>query len=394
MNSWDFMTKSVNKKDKDILDNYIKHENKNAVLILGSPINMEGKNADYAPSKKDLNKLFKIENEYVAKYPINKRFASQGGSKPRKYGAALYNKNSNIIMGGAAYRMRDSTKRFLEGAGTSYDYKYEDSFNPIKSNPDSMLSTVMKYIGQKITKPLLKKLLGGASTQSQLSPQQQAVLNATLANMSKGNDMRKAKAAEKMDLKEEQMLEQTLNPLDRKEKARRAQLDKLTPAQKMAYLRSARKKGVERYNDQVKEFAKKGEEDRRYRESRDWANVQKGDRQEALDERARLEREARDKAEYEASKTWFDKFGEEALGQIPEIAGLLPKPLQGPAKGLLKEGVNQMLGRGGKSPWETLVKVKGGAKKRQPSAWNMKVKAYIDKHGCSMKEALQALSKK
>jgi hypothetical protein len=380
MNSWNLMTKSVGKKDKNIIDNYINHEKKNSVLILGSPINMNGNNPDYAPSKAIIDKVMNIDDKLIQKYPINKFYASQGGAK-RKTGSALYNKNSNIIMGGGAYRIRESTKRFLEGAGASYDYKYEDSFNPIKSNPDSMLSTVMKYIGQKITKPLLKKMFGGASTQSQLSAQQQAKLNETLANMNKGNQMRAKSASDKMDLKDEQMLEQKLNPLSKKELERRKQLSSLTPAQKKAYMRLANKKGVEKYNKQTEEFAKKGEEDRRYRESRDWANVQKGDRQEALDERARLEREARDKAEYEASKSWFDKVGEMALEQgLPELTKLIPiKQLQKPAEQLVKSGVSAMLGKGGK--------------KRKPSAWNIKVKAYMNKHNCSMKDALQNLKK-
>jgi hypothetical protein len=355
------MNKDIEKKNTDIINKYIAHEIKNSKLILGSPISMRG-NPSFAPSKEIVNEVLSIDRNLLNKYPTNKFYASQGGGK----GAAKYKKI------GGAYKLRDSTIRFLQG-GTSFDYKYKD---PLKVEPDSLLGKVMKYIGQKVTKPIMKKMLGGS----------------IIDDIKKGNDMRKKRAAEKMELKDEQMLEQKLNPLDKKELARRKVLGQLSEKQKMAYLRSARKKGIERYNEQEKEFAKKGEEDRRYRESRDWANVQKSDRQEALDERARLEQEARDKAEYEASKSWFDKFGEEALGLIPEAASLIPvKALQGPAKGLLKEGVNKMLGKG-KS--ETLLKnskLKGG--KRKPSAWNIKVKAYMNKHNCSMKEALQKLKK-
>jgi hypothetical protein len=342
------MNKDIEKKNTDIINKYIAHEIKNSKLILGSPINMRG-NPSFAPSKEIVNEVLSIDRNLLNKYPTNKFYASQGGSKT---GAAKYKKI------GGAYKLRDSTIRFLQG-GTSFDYKYKD---PLKVEPESLLGKVMKYIGQKVTKPIMKKMLGGS----------------IIDDIKKGNDMRKKRAAEKMELKDEQMLEQKLNPLDKKELARRKVLGQLSDKQKMAYLRSARKKGIERYNEQEKEFSKKGEEDRRYRESRDWANVQKSDRQEALDERARLEREARDKAEYEASKSWFDKIGEEALGLIPEAASLIPvKALQGPAKGLLKEGVNKMLGKG----------------KRKPSSWNIKVKAYMNKHNCSMKEALQKLKK-
>jgi hypothetical protein len=288
-----------------------------------------------------------------------------GGASKRPVGGRVYNKK-------------------MVGGASSYDYKYKD---PLKAPTEGVLANIMKYIGQKITKPLLKKMLGGASTQSQLSAQQQAKLNETLTNMKRGTDIRKARAVNKMDVKEEQMLEQQLNPLDKKEKARREQLSKLTDKQKAAYLRSAAKKGVERYNKQTEEFSKKAEEDRRYRESRDWANIQKTDRQEALDEKARLEREAKDKAEYEASKSLFDKFGEEALGLIPEVAGLIPvKALQAPAKGLLKQGVSGLLGQGSKKK----VGVKKVLSPKQ-KAYQAKIKMIMNKEKCNFKEALTKL---
>ena len=279
-----------------------------------------------------------------------------GGASKRPVGGRVYNKK-------------------LVGGASSYDYKYKD---PLKLPTEGVFSNILKYIGQNITKPILKKLLGGAK----LTPEQEKYIELVKKQSKKPN------YNNKMELKEEQMLDQKLNPLDKKEKARREQLSKLTPSQKMAYLRSAKKKGVERYNKQTEEYAKKGEEDRRYRESRDWANIQKGDRQEALDEQARLTREARDKAEYEASKSLFDKLGEEALGLIPEVAGLIPvKALQGPAKGLLKEGVNMALGKG-------KIRKNGGAKRplsQKQKCHQDKIKLIMCKEKCSFKEALSKL---
>ena len=55
------------------------------------------------------------------------------------------------------------------------------------------------------------------------------------------------------------------------------------------------------------------------------------------------------------------------------------KELQDPTEKILRIGVNQLRGK--------------AKPKRKPSAWNIKVKAYMNKYGCSMKEALQALKK-
>jgi hypothetical protein len=224
-------------------------------------------------------------------------------------------------MGSGQYKMRDSTKRFI-GSGTSYDYKYED---PLKVDSESMLYKAMKYIGQKITKPILKKLLGGVK----LTDRQQQLVNETMANMKKGKDMKKEIALNKMESKDEQMLEQKLNPLDKKEIARRKQLSVLTDKQKKTYMKLQNKKGKENYNKQVEEYARLGEVDRRYNEERDWRNTQKADRQEDLDYKAMMKRQAEEKAKEEANKSWFDKLGEEALNLIPEAASLIPiKALQ------------------------------------------------------------------
>jgi len=409
--SWDLITKSINDKNSKIIDKLLQKEKKDDVLILGSVKNLNGINENYKPTKAQLKRMIELDDEVVQKYPQNWAFRMQGGQTHSavghkiKTGSALFNKNSNIIMGEGAYRMRETKKRFIEGSGTSYDYKYED---PLKVDSESMLYKAMKYIGQKITKPILKKLLGGVK----LTDRQQQLVNETMANMKKGKEMKAKLSNEKMEYKDEQMLEQQLNPLDKKEVARRKQLSKLSDKQKMTYMKMQNKKGKENYDKQVKEYAKQGEIDRRYNEERDWRNTQKSDRQEDLDYKAMVKRLAEEKAKEEADKPWYDRLGEEALNLIPEAASLIPvKALQAPAKGLLREGVNQMKGLGDIRPatdWNKKVKAhmkknnltlhessKELAKKRgrPPSAWNVKVKEYMSKHGCSMKEALQALKK-
>ena len=368
MNSWNFMTDSIEKKDKNILNKYINKEKKDSVLILGSPINMKGKNSYYKPSKQVVDEVLNIDNNMIMKYPTNKFYASQGGS--RKTGSALYNKNSNIIMeGGGAYRMRESTKRFLEGGAIDAQFtKRNNDGNEVasKSKPfGTVLGDALKYLLWD-----LPKKFGGA----ELTAQQKAYVD-----MVKKQQAKKPDNSAKMDLKEEQMLDQKLNPLDKKEVARRKILSGLTDKQKQAYLRTAKKKGVENYNKQVEEYAKQGEIDRRYNEEREWINTQKSDRQEDLDYKAMMKRLAEEKAKEEADKPWYDKLGDLALEKgLPELTKLIPiKELQKPAEQLLKMGVDKMRGNG----------------KRKPSAWNLKVKAYINKHNCSMKEALQALKK-
>jgi hypothetical protein len=418
MSYYDPITKKTNQEIQKSYNDYIKNYEKNKYLQLWSNIGLKGSIVD--PVSKSVNdKNAIIIKDYLQKNPQNFFYRMQGGCHNKegkkmicyevdsessgsdeeeeydedmecmeggKKEDIFNNLKNSMRYGGASKRPvggRVYNKKMVGGA-SSYDYKYKD---PLKAPTEGVLANIMKYIGQKITKPLLKKMLGGASTQSQLSAQQQAKLNETLTNMKRGTDIRKARAVNKMDVKEEQMLEQQLNPLDKKEKARREQLSKLTDKQKAAYLRSAAKKGVERYNKQTEEFSKKAEEDRRYRESRDWANIQKTDRQEALDEKARLEREAKDKAEYEASKSLFDKFGEEALGLIPEVAGLIPvKALQAPAKGLLKQGVSGLLGQGSKKK----VGVKKVLSPKQ-KAYQAKIKMIMNKEKCNFKEALTKL---
>jgi hypothetical protein len=400
MDSWDLMTKKIEKKDNNINKKYVNDEIKKSVLILGSPINLNAKNNDYAPSKQNVSKLSNINKRFIEKYPTNIKFANQGGSGRafgtkgvqsrmltaskgvQRTGSALYAKNSDIIMGSGKYKMRDSTKRFfgraegvqLEGGAlsqSSYSYKYED---PLKVDSESMLYNVMKYIGQKFTRPLLKKILGGAK----LTDKQQQTVNDVMQQMKLNKESQKSKNQQKMDLKDEQMLIQKLNPIDKKEIARRKVLSGLTDKQKMAYMRMQNKEGKKQYDAKVAEFDRLASVERRANEEDDWRNTQKADRQAALDEQARLKRIADEKA----NKPWYSKLGDEALNLIPEAAGLIPvKFLQAPAKALLKEGVSSLKGLG---------KKKRG---RPPSAWNIKVKEYMNKYGGSMKEALQALKK-
>jgi hypothetical protein len=403
MNSWNFMTKSVERKDKDILNKYINKEKKDAVLILGSPINMKGRNPDYAPSTQIVDRVLNTDRQLLNKFPTNKAFASQGGSKP-KTGSALYNKNSNIIMnGGGAYRMRETTKRFLKG-GDMYDMK---NFNaPEKGTAGfdigSTLGKAFKYLFWD-----LPKMFGGA----ELTAQQKAYVE-----MVKKQQKVKPNSSAKMDLKEEQMLEQKLNPLDKKEVARRKQLSGLTDKQKKAYLRMQNKKGVENYNKQVAEYAKQGEIDKRYNEEREWRNTQKSDRQEDLDYKAMLKRQAEEKAKEEADKEWYDKLGDYALEKgLPELTKLIPvKGLQKPAEQLLKIGVDKLRGNGDIRPatsWNKKVKEhmtknsmtlreaskalasSGTSGNRKPSAWNERVKEYMKNNNSTLKEALLALKK-
>ena len=439
MNSWNFMTDSIEKKDKNILNKYINKEKKDSVLILGSPINMKGKNSDYAPSRQIVDRVIGIDNNMIMKYPTNKFYASQGGS--RKTGSALYNKNSNIIMeGGGAYRMRESTKRFIEG-GARNDYN-DDPVNetPSKYSFGSMVGKALKYLLWDLPFKMQGKKTGGAKMDKEqlyeklaqmfgikggaLTSQQQKTVDDVMKQMKANKESQKAKNQQKMDLKDEQMLEQQLNPLDKKEIARRKQLSSLTNKQKMTYMKMQQKKGKENYDAKVAEFDRQADAERRQNEEDDWRNTQKADRQEILDEKARLKRIADDKA----NRSWGDKLLDEGLNLLPEVAGLIPlKVLQAPAKALLREGVNQMRGRAKpawynkiadlavekglpeltklipnkelQDPTEKLLRIginqlRGKAKpKRKPSTWNLKVKSYMNKYGCSMKEALQALKK-
>ena len=448
MNSWNFMTDSIEKKDKNILNKYINKEKKDSVLILGSPINMKGNNSDYAPSRQIVDRVIGIDNNMIMKYPTNKFYASQGGS--RKTGSALYNKNSNIIMeGGGAYRMRESTKRFLEGqteqplsasarGGARNDYN-DDPVNetPSKYSFGSMVGKALKYLLWDLPFKMQGKKTGGAKMDKEqlygklsqmfggaLTSQQQKTVDDVMKQMKANKESQKAKNQQKMDLKDEQMLEQQLNPLDKKEVARRKQLSSLTNKQKMTYMKMQQKKGKENYDAKVAEFDRLASVERRQNEEDDWRNTQKADRQAILDEQARLKRIADDKA----NRSWGDKLLDEGLNLIPEAAGLIPlKVLQAPAKALLREGVNQMRGRAKpawynkiadlavekglpeltklipmkelQDPTEKILRIgvnqlRGKAKpKRKPSAWNIKVKSYMNKYGCSMKEALQALKK-
>lgn len=370
-NSWDIVTNSINNKNNAIINKYVEKQKKDDVLILGSPKNLNGKNSTYSPSKSQLQTVLNLDDEVVRKYPQNWAFRMQGGGNKIKTGSALFNKNSNIIVeGGGAYRMRESTKRFLEGGAIDAQFtkKNKDPYNEkaSESRPfGTMLGDALKYLLWD-----LPKKFGGA----ELSAQQKAYVD-----MVKKQQTNKKDNSAKMDLKEEQMLDQKLNPLDKKEVARRKMISGLTDKQKQAYLRTAKKKGVENYNKQVDEYAKQGEIDRRYNEEREWRNTQKGDRQEELDYKAMVKRQAEEKAKEEADKPWYDKLGDLALEKgIPALTKLIPvKELQAPAEKLLNMGVDKMRGNG----------------KRKPSAWNLKVKAYINKHNCSMKEALQALKK-
>ena len=73
-----------------------------------------------------------------------------------------------------------------------------------------------------------------------------------------------------------------------------------------------------------------------------------------------------DKAQgYPADKSFFDKIGDYALEKgLPELTKLIPmKELQDPTEKILRIGVNQLRGK--------------AKPKRKPSAWNLKVKAYI-----------------
>ena len=448
MNSWNFMTDSIEKKDNNILNKYINKEKKDSVLILGSPINMKGNNSDYAPSRQIVDRVIGIDNNMIMKYPTNKFYASQGGS--RKTGSALYNKNSNIIMeGGGAYRMRESTKRFLEGqteqplsasarGGARNDYN-DDPVNetPSKYSFGSMVGKALKYLLWDLPFKMQGKKTGGAKMDKEqlygklsqmfggaLTSQQQKTVDDVMKQMKANKESQKAKNQQKMDLKDEQMLEQQLNPLDKKEVARRKQLSSLTNKQKMTYMKMQQKKGKENYDAKVAEFDRLASVERRQNEEDDWRNTQKADRQAILDEQARLKRIADDKA----NRSWGDKLLDEGLNLIPEAAGLIPlKVLQAPAKALLREGVNQMRGRAKpawynkiadlavekglpeltklipmkelQDPTEKILRIgvnqlRGKAKpKRKPSAWNIKVKSYMNKYGCSMKEALQALKK-
>jgi len=473
MNSWNFMTDSIEKKDKNILNKYINKEKKDSVLILGSPINMNGNNPYYKPSRQIVDQVLGFDNNMIMKYPTNKFYASQGGS--RKTGSALFNKNSNIIMeGGGAYRMRESTKRFLEG-GAIKTYYDGDPVNDdaSKSSPfGSMVGKALKYLFWDLPFKLQGKKTGGAKMDKEqlygklaqmfgikggvLTSQQQQTVNDVMKQMKANKESQKAKNQQKMDLKDEQMLEQQLNPLDKKEIARRKQLSGLTDKQKMTYMRMQNKKGKENYDAKVAEFDRLASVERRQNEEDDWRNTQKADRQEMLDEKARLKRIADEKA----NKSWGDKLLDAGLDLIPEAAGLIPlKVLQGPAKALLKEGVaglkgrakpswynkiadlavekglpeltklipmkdlqdptekilrigiNQLRGKGDIRPaTEWNLKVKAHMKKnnkslhesskalantktRKPSEWNIKVKAYMNKYNSTLKEALQALKK-
>ena len=430
------MTDSIEKKDKNILNKYINKEKKDSVLILGSPINMKGKNSDYAPSRQIVDRVIGIDNNMIMKYPTNKFYASQGGS--RKTGSALYNKNSNIIMeGGGAYRMRESTKRFIEG-GARNDYN-DDPVNetPSKYSFGSMVGKALKYLLWDLPFKMQGKKTGGAKMDKEqlyeklaqmfggaLTSQQQKTVDDVMKQMKANKESQKAKNQQKMDLKDEQMLEQQLNPLDKKEVARRKQLSSLTNKQKMTYMKMQQKKGKENYDAKVAEFDRLASVERRQNEEDDWRNTQKADRQAALDEQARLKKIADDKA----NRSWGDKLLDAGLDLIPEAAGLIPvKFLQGPAKALLKEGVAGLKGRAKpawynkiadlavekglpeltklipmkelQDPTEKILRIgvnqlRGKAKpKRKPSAWNIKVKSYMNKYGCSMKEALQALKK-
>ena len=310
-----------------------------------------------------------------------------------KTGSAIYKKKLGLE-GSGPYRMRESTKRFLEG-GAIQTYYEGDPVNetPSKYSLNSMVGKALKYLFWDLPFKMQGKKTGGAKMDKEqlyeklaqmfgikggaLTAQQQKVTDGVIAQMQKNKEAQKIKNQQKMDLKDEQMLEQKINPLDKKEVARRKILSGLTDKQKMTYMKMQRKKGKELYDAKVAEFDRLASVERRQNEEDDWRNTQKSDRQAALDEQARLKKIADDKA----NRSWSDKLLDAGLDLIPEAAGLIPvKFLQGPAKALLKEGVAGLKGLG---------KRRG----RPPSAWNIKVKEYMNKYGCSMKEALQALKK-
>jgi len=405
MNSWDLMTKSINTKNSSIIDDYIKKKEKNDVLILGSPKNLNAINQDYKPSKTQLREVLDMDDEYVKMYPQNWAYRMQGG---KKTGSAIYKKKLGSILdikGAGPYRMRESTKRFLGGqhafsASGAIDSQFtkRNDGNEIasKSKPfGTMLGDALKYLLWD-----LPKKFGGA----ELSAQQKAYVEMVK------KQQKKPDYSAKMELKDEQMLEQKLNPLDKKEIARRKQLSKLTDKQKMTYMKMQNKKGKEIYDKQVKEYAKKGEDDRRYNEEREWRDTQKSDRQEDLDYKAMVKRQAEEAAKEEADKPWYDKLGDLALEKgIPALTKLIPvKELQAPAEKLLKMGVDKMRGNGPIRPatdWnkrvkahmkknkQTLHQSSKALAKRKPSSWNLKVKEYMAKTGSSLKETLQALKK-
>jgi hypothetical protein len=357
MNSWNLMTKSVGKKDKNIIDKYIDHEKKNSVLILGSPINMKGKNPDYAPSKTIVNDMMNINDKLIQKYPINKFYASQGGAK-RKTGSALYNKNSNIIMtggqqvplaipaSGGAYRMRESTKRFLEGSGvTSSDYRPE-----YKMSKDNIISKGMDYVGRNILYPIIKPLLfkkkGGKKMKDMTPAELQALDDARIANAI----WKKSKAG----------------------KERLEEFKDLTDREKLASARNtARKWAKEVYEPKVAQM----KETRAQQQER----IDQAESRRLISddiEQRRLAQEAK-----RNSSVW-DDIGSAVVG---ELVNLIPAP----------KFVKDVVKKGAQEGYKALSSsLQGKAKiKRKPSEWNIKVKAYMNKHNCSMKEALQNLKK-
>ena len=427
--SWDLITKSINNKNSKIIDKLIQKQKKDNVLILGSVKNLNGINENYKPTKSQLKQVTDLYDEVVQKYPQNWAFRMQGGGNKIKNGSAIYNKTKHII-GSGEYKMRDSTKRFLEG-GAIKTYYEGDPVNetPSKYSFGSMVGKELKYLLWDLPFKMQGKKTGGSIKMDKqqlyeklsqmfgikggaLTTQQQRTVDDVMKQMKLNKESQKLKN------------EQKINPLDKKEVARRKVLSGLTDKQKMTYMKMQRKKGKELYDAKVAEFDRLASVERRQNEEDDWRNTQKSDRQAALDEQARLKKIADDKAH----RSWGDKLLDAGLDLIPEAAGLIPvKFLQGPAKALLKEGVNQMKGRAKpawynkiadlavekglpeltklipmkelQDPTEKILRIgvnqlRGKAKpKRKPSAWNIKVKSYMNKYGCSMKEALQALKK-
>jgi hypothetical protein len=375
MNSWNLMTKSVGKKDKSIIDNYINHEKKNSVLILGSPINMEGKNPDYAPSKQVVDKVMNIDKQLYEKYPTNKFYASQGGAK-KMTGSALYNKNSNIIMdtssedekmlGRGAYRMRESTKRFLEGGGlTSSDYRPE-----YKMADDSIISKGLKFVGKNILYPILKPLLKAPKRKEKVEK-----IDYYGGKKVGGKKMKDMTPAELQAL-DDARVANAIWAKSRAGKEYKANIAELTPKERLSQARNT-----------AREYRKNVYEPKIARMEEEYQTKLERQKQEAsrqqLGEEVEFQKAERRRLAEEARKKKGNIFDDIANVAVGELVNLIPAP----------KVVKDVLKKGTQEGYKALSNTMQGKGKRKPSEWNIKVKAYMNKHNCSMKEALQGLKK-
>ena len=252
------------------------------------------------------------------------------------------------MTGSGAYRMRESTKRFLEGDGmTSSDYRPE-----YKMSKDNIITKGMDYVGRNILYPIIKPLLfkkkGGKKMKDMTPAELQELDDARVANAI----WKKSKAG----------------------KERLAEFKDLTDREKLASARNtARKWGKEVYEPKVAQM----KETRAQQQERiDQAESRRliSDEIEFQKEQRRLAQEAK-----KNSSIW-DDLGSAVVG---ELVNLIPAP----------KIVKDVVKKGAQEGYKSLSSSLQGKGKRKPSAWNIKVKAYMNKHNCSMKEALQNLKK-